>query len=1083
MKHYYLTALLFLCLCLAKVAPAQGIYQLWGVTPAGGNDDNGTIFSTRFDGTGHRVRHHFSFVNPGIFPDYFQQPVLYNGKLYGMLPSGSLGSPVIFVFDPVSAQYQRAAVLADIGGKGCQGSLTLFNNKLYGVCSEENNIDGGFIFEFDPANNQLVKKVSLTNTLNAKAVSNVVVINSKFYGLTENGGTNDRGMLYEYDPAAGTVVNRYSFTAPSQIEQSFLTTFNNRIISVIPNGGSAGAGLLFEYNPATQVFTNRKEFTQADEYTPSGPLSFYNGLLYGVTQRGGEENRGVIFDYNPATFVYTKRVSITAAIGAKIFSGLTLVNDRFYGCSSDGGIDFTGMLFEYNPAGNVLTTKMQFDMSAGWNPLGGMIYHNDRLYGLTNRGGQYSQGTLFEYNPATNSYEKKVDLGGIFAGDPSGNLTRVNNKLFGVAAEGGANGRGIIYEYDLLTKAFTTRYSFSFATGYYSTNLFSFRGMTLFGNKLYGVTSHGGGEDRGVLYEFDPQTGVYTPKVDLSSAGVARFTWGPLCIFNNKLYGVAARSNDGGGGVLFEYDPATNAYSEKVIFSGALGDQPYGGLTVYNNRLYGTTRLGGAFGHGTLFEYNPAVNGIVKRHDFNGDDGSENLAALTVYNNKLYGSTRFGGTDQTGVIYEYDPATFVLTKKVDLGGDKGRTSFAPLTLMENKLYGFTRVFGPAPEHRGVMFEYDPATNGFINRVNFSGLNGAVPGSVKADPVPAPTAEGLPGSCIAATTAVINTTNANKWVAFTNTTGEAVAEINANGNVLGTVSITYYVHDGPVRKDGSNNPYLDRNIAIRSQFAPSSPVTVRLYIRRTEFETLKNTPGSGIVGVGDLAVFKNSDNCSPVLNAPATQIPSSAETWANDYVYTVSIPSFSSFYFGVRTLTTLPVRLLSFEGEKQTTSNKLTWKATCTGNVDFVVQRSTGGISFSDIGMVMAFAQDCDNPFGFEDAAPAQRSYYRLKMKEQNGEFTYSSVILLDRTASITRDVRISPNPASGDAVIRITSDRAGVFTYQLVDMAGRVLQTGKRQIQPGITLQSLQSGQLPAGVYQVVYMLNEEKGAVRLLRQ
>lgn len=1083
MKHYYLTALLFFCLCLAKVAPAQGIYQLWGVTNSGGHDNSGTIFTTRFDGTGQRVRHHFSYINSGVFPTYFQQPVEYNNMLYGMFRSAEGGSVMIFSFDPASGQYQRVAVLSDIGGRGGLGSLTLFNNKLYGVCALENNVAGGFIFEFDPATNQLAKQVSLTNTLNAEAVSNVVVINNKFYGLTKNGGTNDRGMLYEYDPAAGTVVNRHSFAAPSQIQESFLSTFNNRIISVIPNGGSAGAGLLFEYNPASQTFTNRKVFTEAGEYTPSGPLSFYNGLLYGVTQDGGDEDHGVIFDYNPVTFVYTKRVSITAAAGRNSFSGLTLVGNRFYGSSADGGIDANGVLFEYNPAGNVLTAKMQFGGSQGADPLGGMILHNGRLYGLTNRGGQYSRGTLFEYNPATNVYLKKVDLGGVIAGRPSGSLVRVNNKLFGVAADGGTNGLGVIYEYDLLTKAFTTKYSFSTATGYYETDLLSYRGMTLFGNKLYGVTSHGGGEDRGVLYEFDPQTGVYTPKVDLSSAGVARFTWGPLCVFNNKLYGVAARSHESGGGVLFEYDPATNAYAEKVLFSGALGDQPYGGLTVYNNRLYGTTRVGGAFDHGTLFEYNPAVNGIIKRHDFTGSDGGENLAALVVYNNKLYGSTRYGGTDDTGVIYEYDPATFVVTKKVDLGGDKGRTSFAPMTVMENKLYGFTRVFGPAPEHRGVMFEYDPATNGFVNRVNFEGVNGALPGSVKADPVPAPTAEGLPGSCTAATNAVINTTNANKWVAFTNITGEAVAEINANGNVLGTVSITYYVHNGPVRKDGSNNPYLDRNIAIRSQFAPSSPVTVRLYIRRTEFETLKNTPGSGIVGAGDLAVFKNSDNCSPVLNAPATQIPSSAATWANDYVYTVNISSFSSFYFGVRTLTTLPVRLLSFEGEKQTSSNKLTWKASCTGNVDFSVQRSTDGVSFNDIGVVMAFVQDCNNPFTFEDVAPAPRSYYRLKMKEQNGEFTYSSVILLDRTASITRDVRISPNPASGDAVIRITSDRAGVFTYQLIDMAGRVLQNGKRQVQPGVTLQSLQSGQLPAGVYQVVYMLNDEKGAVRLLRQ
>lgn len=1083
MKHYYLTALLFICLCRVHTSAAQGIHQLWGVTNAGGNDDNGTIFSTRFDGTGQRVRHNFDFINPGISPGIFQQPVQYNGKLYGMLRSGEAGSPVIFVFDPASGQYQRAATLGDIGGKLGIGSLTLVGDRLYGVCARENNLDGGLIFEFNPANNQLVKKVSLTSTLGAIAVSNVVAINNKFYGLTKNGGVNNRGMLYEYDPAAGTVVNRHSFSGLQELAQSFLTTFNNRIISVIPNSGIQGDGLLFEYNPATQTFFSRKEFSAAGEYNPSGPLSLYNGLLYGITHEGGDNGQGAIFSYNPTTFVYTKRASLSATTGLNSYSGLTLFGDKFYGAFSDGGNAGDGVLFEYNPSNNLVSSKLLFSIATGTDPLGGMIDHNGKLYGLTENGGQYSQGALYEYTPETNFLQKRVDLGGLIAGDPSGNLININNKLYGATAEGGVNGLGVIYEYDLSSKEVSVRYSFDQANGYYSDNLFSYRGMTPFGNKLYGITSNGGGDDRGVIFEFDPQTGVYTKKVDLLTSGTGSMAWGPLTVFNNKLYGTTTRRINDGVGVLFEYDPVTNVYAEKITFGGSLGDHPYGGLTPYNGRLYGTTRIGGAFNHGVLFEYNPAVNGFIKRHDFNGSDGSETLAALTVYNNKLYGTTRFGGATQSGVIFEYDPQTFVLTKKVDLGEEKGFTSFAPLTLMDNKLYGFTRQFGPASEHRGVMFEYDPATNGFINRVNFEGTNGATPGSVKLEPIPAPTAEGLPGSCTAATTAVVNTTNASKWVAFTNTTGEAVAEINANGNVLGTVSITYYVHNGPVRKDGLNNLYLDRNIAIRSQFAPSSPVSVRLYIRKTEFEALKNTAGSGIVGPGDLAVFRNSDNCSPFLNAPATQISSSAGTWAGDYVYTINVNEFSSFYFSTRSLTTLPVRMLSFEGEKQTVSNRLTWKAACTENVDFTIQRSTDGMNFTDIGMVMAFAQDCNNPFNFEDATPAVRSYYRLKMKEQSGTVTYSSVILLDRTAALVKEVRISPNPASGDAVMRITSDRPGVFTYQVVDMAGRVLQQGKRQVQAGITLQSLQSGHLPAGVYQVVYMLNEERGAVRLLRQ
>ena len=59
---------------------AQGIYQLWGMTPNGGNDDLGVIFKT--DGTGKnlQVTHQFSIQNPGANP--YATLVEYNGKFY-----------------------------------------------------------------------------------------------------------------------------------------------------------------------------------------------------------------------------------------------------------------------------------------------------------------------------------------------------------------------------------------------------------------------------------------------------------------------------------------------------------------------------------------------------------------------------------------------------------------------------------------------------------------------------------------------------------------------------------------------------------------------------------------------------------------------------------------------------------------------------------------------------------------------------------------------------------------------------------------------------------------------------------------
>ncbi len=58
-------------------------------------------------------------------------------------------------------------------------------------------------------------------------------------------------------------------------------------------------------------------------------------------------------------------------------------------------------------------------------------------------------------------------------------------------------------------------------------------------------------------------------------------------------------------------------------------------------------------------------------------------------------------------------------------------------------------------------------------------------------LPALVAPGTPGSCLSVDPATIDAQNANEWVPFTDDEGKAVAEINANGNILGNVRVSFY----------------------------------------------------------------------------------------------------------------------------------------------------------------------------------------------------------------------------------------------------------------------------------------------------
>jgi hypothetical protein len=250
--------------------------------------------------------------------------------------------------------------------------------------------------------------------------------------------------------------------------------------------------------------------------------------------------------------------------------------------------------------------------------------------------------------------------------------------------------------------------------------------------------------------------------------------------------------------------------------------------------------------------------------------------------------------------------------------------------------------------------------------------------------------------------------------------------------------------------------------------------------------LKNTPGSGVATFGDLSIFKNDETCSYSLVEAATKLTTSIAAWREDYVLSTSVNSFSSFYFASRFFTALPVHILSFNGTKEAASNKLGWTASCTNAVDFIIERSTDGIQFTQVGLVQAGIQDCNHPFGFNDMhVGTGKYYYRLKLDEHNGSFKYSNTILINRNTDQEADIRIMPNPVSGStANLQVTLAKAQTLQLLVTDMSGRKMLEQRVQFAAGSTAYKLDVRTLAPGVYSLVY-INEpgERISTRFIKQ
>jgi Secretion system C-terminal sorting domain len=137
--------------------------------------------------------------------------------------------------------------------------------------------------------------------------------------------------------------------------------------------------------------------------------------------------------------------------------------------------------------------------------------------------------------------------------------------------------------------------------------------------------------------------------------------------------------------------------------------------------------------------------------------------------------------------------------------------------------------------------------------------------------------------------------------------------------------------------------------------------------------------------------------------------------------------------------TLPVQLLSFSGYRNKLSNQLLWLTASETNSDyFTIERSTDGANFSSIGQVKgAGSSNSTIRYEFEDnSASAKYNYYRLKQTDYNGNFEYSSVLLIESKAET--ELKIRPNPAKEEFSIDL-SDIQENSIVRIFSLEGKIL--------------------------------------------
>ncbi|HET6224759.1 MAG TPA: choice-of-anchor tandem repeat GloVer-containing protein, partial [Bacteroidia bacterium] len=458
----------------------------------------------------------------------------------------------------------------------------------------------------------------------------------------------------------------------------------------------------------------------------SSLFSFAQTGIWGVAGSGAQYNAGAIFKLDGSGNNYTVKESFFRFDGDYPQARLLQASDgKLYGMTSSCcTFDAFSVFFRYDPATKQYERLLNFDnLADGANTNGTLIQaKNGKLYSVTSKGGVHNAGVLFEFDPVAKTYKKLHDFDGSDgAGPESGVIEGSDGKLYGATARGGANDYGVIFSYDIQTATYQKKFDFNSATD--GSNPLGLITQAKNG-KIYGLTSGGGKDDFGTLFEFDPVTSSYAVKIEFNGTEKGSFPFGSLVeATDGNLYGTATNGGANDFGVLFQYNPSTAAYKVIVDFDDvAGGSHPRGLMQANDGNLYGGTEYGGTYGDGILYQYDIKASKFTKKFEFDEASsftGRYPIASLVqAKNGALYGLGYNGGMDNSGTLYTFDITTSAFKKIFDFHeSPSGSIPVGGLTQANDKMfYGVTKAGGA--HKNGTIYQYDPAFQTWNKKFDF-----------------------------------------------------------------------------------------------------------------------------------------------------------------------------------------------------------------------------------------------------------------------------------------------------------------------------------------------------------------------------
>ncbi len=189
---------------------------------------------------------------------------------------------------------------------------------------------------------------------------------------------------------------------------------------------------------------------------------------------------------------------------------------------------------------------------------------------------------------------------------------------------------------------------------------------------------------------------------------------------------------------------------------------------------------------------------------------------------------------------------------------------------------------------------------------------------------------------------------------------------------------------------------------------------------------------------------------------------------------------------VSQITPLPVKLISFQGNRNNSKVSLSW-AVAENEINdyFEIEKSIDGKVFQTAGVVAATNKYGAESYSYSETVNTEKVYYRLKMFDNNQVMTYSKMLGFQINVAFNNNgVKIINSPTTDKLTLSFSSINNQPIEIKVYDLAGRLQMNLRINVYQGSNLISLPlSSSFKNGMYVVEINNGSERQIAKFVKQ